>query len=46
MLAGIRDILIITTLADLTPFQRLFRDGSCICVRPSAYIKPEAIAMA
>lgn len=48
MMAGIRDILIISTPEDLTRFQNLFGDGSQIGLNLSyrAQLRPEGIAQA
>lgn len=48
MLAGIRDILLITTLEDLPSFQRLLGDGSHLGIKLSYEIqaRPEGLAQA
>src|SRR5579864_4385451 len=48
MLAGIRDILLISTLEDKPSFETLLRDGSQygICLQYKAQAKPEGIAQA
>lgn len=48
MLAGIKDILIITTPEDLNNFQRLLGDGSCFGINLSyqVQLKPEGLAQA
>ncbi|MDE8347876.1 MAG: glucose-1-phosphate thymidylyltransferase RfbA [Acidocella sp.] len=48
LLAGIREVLVISTPADLPQFQRLFHDGSHLGIRISyaEQAKPEGIAQA
>lgn len=48
MLAGIRDILIITTLEDASGFQRIFGNGSAFGIRVSYAVqpRPEGLAQA
>src|ERR1700733_3531233 len=48
MLAGIRDILVISTHEDVPRFQSVLRDGNQFCFRPShqAQPNPEGIAQA
>ncbi|MEQ5248938.1 sugar phosphate nucleotidyltransferase, partial [Escherichia coli] len=46
MLAGIRDILIITTPDDMTSFQRLLGDGSAFGVRLQYKIQPSPDGLA
>lgn len=46
MMAGIRDILIISTPADLPNFQRLLKDGSELGIRLSYEVQPEPNGLA